>query len=211
MLYPVSPCQAILDDHATDSVGPRIARLDHGRGATIWLTGLPSSGKSVVARALRDRLNASGAACYLLDGDQLRRGICSDLGFSAAAREENVRRAAEIARLLCDAGLVAVCALISPYAADRARARFVHEVNGLRFVEVYVSTPLEVCERRDTKGLYARARAGELEQMTGVNDPYERPVAPDVEVSMEFTPVDSAVDRVLRALDTRTCSASLSA
>lgn len=179
---------------------PSMPRLNPGHGATVWLTGLPSSGKSMVARALRDRLSASGTACYVLDGDQLRRGICSDLGFSAAAREENVRRASEVARLFADAGVVAVCALISPYASGRARARFVHEVSGLEFVEVYVSTPIEVCEARDAKGLYARARTGELRQMTGVDDPYEVPQTPEVEISMELTTVESAVDQVLAAL-----------
>lgn len=182
---------------AGERPGPRLQREC---GATVWFTGLPSSGKSVVARALRDRLNAAGTACYLLDGDQLRRGICSDLDFSAAAREENVRRASEIARLFADAGLVAVCALISPYSSGRARARFVHEVTGLRFIEVYVSTPVEVCEARDTKGLYARARAGELRQMTGVNDPYEVPQTADVEINMELSTVEAAVDRVLAVL-----------
>lgn len=181
-------------------------RLSPGRGATVWLTGLPSSGKSMVARALRDRLSASGTACYLLDGDQLRRGVCSDLGFSAAAREENVRRVAEIARLFADAGMVAICALISPYAGARARARFVHAVHGLQFVEVYVSTPIEVCEARDTKGLYARARAGELSHMTGVDDPYEVPKMPDLEINMESTPIDKAVDGVLAAISAGTSS-----
>jgi adenylyl-sulfate kinase len=197
--------------HGTDKDASMSPRLNPGRGATVWLTGLPSSGKSVVARGLRDRLSAAGTACYLLDGDQLRRGICSDLGFSAEARDENVRRAAEIARLFADAGMITVCALISPYERGRAQARFVHEVNGLGFVEVYVSTPLEVCEQRDTKGLYARARAGELKQMTGIDDPYEVPQAPDVEVSMEFTPVDAAIEQVLAAVDAATSSSPLPA
>jgi adenylyl-sulfate kinase len=128
------------------------------RGATVWFTGLPASGKSTVAASLVVRLVEAGIPAYRLDGDNLRHGLCGDLGFDAASREENVRRAAEVARLMADAGTIAVVSLVSPYAEGRDRARALHEEDGLPFVEVWVSTPLEECERRDPKGLYARAR-----------------------------------------------------
>jgi len=150
------------------------------RGMTVWLTGLPASGKSSVAAEVERRLTASGRPAYLLDGDNLRHGLNADLGFSPADRAENVRRAGEVAMLMADAGLVAVVSLISPYRADRDRVRAVHESAGLSFVEVFVDTPLELCEARDPKGMYAKARAGEITGFTGVDDPYEAPRAPDL-------------------------------
>jgi adenylyl-sulfate kinase len=153
-----------------------------GSGATVWLTGLPASGKSTVAAAVEARLLAEGRPAYVLDGDNLRHGLNGDLGFSAEDRKENVRRTAEVAALMADAGVTVLVALVSPYRVDRAAARAVHERYGAPFLEVWISTPLEECERRDPKGLYARARAGELSGMTGVDDPYEPPEAPDLEV-----------------------------
>jgi adenylyl-sulfate kinase len=176
----------------------RRAALGHG-GATVWLTGLPASGKSTVAAAVEARLLAAGRPAYLLDGDNLRHGLNGDLGFSAEDRAENVRRTAEVAALLADAGVVALAALVSPYRADRDAARAVHERRGLPFLEVWVSTSLEECERRDPKGLYARARAGEIPDFTGIGQPYEEPEAPDLEITMS-EPMESAVDRVLQAL-----------
>lgn len=152
------------------------------RGATVWFTGLPASGKSTLAAQVEARLLAHGRPAYLLDGDNLRHGLCGDLGFSASERAENVRRAAQAARLLADAGTVALVSLVSPYAADRARARAIHAEDGLPFLEVWVDTPLEECERRDPKGLYGRARRGELRGMTGIDDPYEPPAAPEIVV-----------------------------
>jgi bifunctional enzyme CysN/CysC len=171
------------------------------RGATVWLTGLPASGKSTIAGALEERLVEAGVPAYRLDGDNLRHGLNQNLGFDPADRAENVRRTAHAARLLADAGTIAIVSLVSPYAADRATARAVHEQEGIDFLEVFVDTPLDECERRDPKGLYARARAGELEGMTGVDDPYEAPAAPDI----VLTPADAAlaVDRVLAALRDR--------
>ncbi len=148
------------------------------QGMTVWLTGLSGSGKSSVAVELERRLVASGRPAYLLDGDNLRHGLNADLGFSAADRAENVRRVGEVARLLADAGVVAVVSLVSPYRADRDRVRAVHDEAGLPFVEVFVDTPLAVCEARDPKGMYAKARAGEITGFTGVDDPYEAPAAP---------------------------------
>ncbi len=152
------------------------------RGATVWFTGLPASGKSTLAAQVEARLLAHGRPAYLLDGDNLRHGLCGDLGFSASERAENVRRAAQAGRLLADAGTVALVSLVSPYAADRARARAIHAEAGLPFLEVWVDTPLGECERRDPKGLYGRARRGELRGMTGIDDPYEPPAAPEVVV-----------------------------
>jgi bifunctional enzyme CysN/CysC len=150
------------------------------RGATIWLTGLPSSGKSAIAAALEAKLVGAGTGAYLIDGDNLRHGLSGDLGFDAGSRAENVRRAGEAARMLADAGLVVLVALVSPYASHRERVRRRHAEEELPFVEVFVDTPLDVCEARDPKGLYRRARAGTLHGLTGVDDPYEPPRDPDL-------------------------------
>jgi bifunctional enzyme CysN/CysC len=170
-------------------------------GATIWLTGLPASGKSTLASALEERLIASGRWAYLLDGDNLRHGICSDLGFSAYDRRTNICRVGEIAAMFADAGAVAVAALVSPYQKERCSVRERHKREGLSFIEVFVDTPLATCEARDPKGLYARARAGELENVTGVDDPYEPPSQPDLRVTEDMT-VAAAVDAVLDLLPT---------
>src|ERR671915_76584 len=166
-----------------------------GPGGTVWFTGLPSSGKSTIAAAVEARALAEGRSAYVLDGDNLRHGLNGDLGFSADDRAENVRRTAEVAALLADAGVLVLVALVSPYRADREAARAIHERNGLPFLEAHVATSLEECERRDPKGLYARARAGELSHLTGVDDPYEPPLAPDVVVG-GGEPLDEAVARV---------------
>jgi adenylyl-sulfate kinase len=170
-----------------------------GPGGTVWFTGLPSSGKSTVAAAVEARLLAEGRAAYVLDGDNLRHGLNGDLGFSVEARAENVRRTAEVAALMADAGVVALVSLVSPTRVDRAAARAVHERSALRFLEVWVSTPLEECERRDTKGLYAKARAGEIPDFTGVGQAYEQPSSPELEVPLG-EPLDAAAQRVLAAL-----------
>ena len=169
------------------------------RGATVWFTGLPSSGKSTIAGAVEEQLVSRGRSAYLLDGDNLRHGPNGDLGFSAADRSENVRRAGHVALLLADAGVVALVSLISPYVADRERARAIHRGAGLPFIEVYVNTPLEECERRDPKGLYARARAGALPGFTGVDDPYEAPRSPELELTPERT-LDESVVAVIAAI-----------
>ena len=167
------------------------------RGATVWFTGLPSSGKSTIAAAVEERLVADGRPAYLLDGDNLRHGLNGDLGFSAEDRAENVRRAGEVAALFADAGVVALVSLVSPYVADRDRARRAHEEAGLPFAEAYVSTPPDECERRDPKGLWARARAGEIKGFTGVDDPYEPPTDPELTLGSELS-VEAAADEVLR-------------
>jgi adenylyl-sulfate kinase len=153
-------------------------RLLGQRGGVVWLTGLSGAGKSTVARAVEARLLDAGRLAYVLDGDNLRNGLNADLGFSPADRGENVRRAAEVAALLADAGVLVVAALISPYRTDRAAAR---RAAGARpFLEVFVDAPLALCEERDPKGLYARARRGEIADFTGVSAPYEPPEAPDL-------------------------------
>jgi bifunctional enzyme CysN/CysC len=155
-------------------------------GATVWFTGLSGSGKSTVAAELERALVATGRPAYLLDGDNLRHGLNADLGFTAADRSENIRRVGEVARLFADAGVVALVPVISPYRADRDRARSIHEAVGVPFVEVFVDTPLEVCEARDPKGLYAKVRAGEIKGFTGIDDPYEAPLHP----ALRLTPAD---------------------
>ncbi|MGW0247370.1 adenylyl-sulfate kinase [Nocardia goodfellowii] len=150
------------------------------RGLTVWLTGLSGSGKSTVAVELERRLVAAGRPAFLLDGDNLRHGLNADLGFSAEDRVENIRRVGEVARLFAESGAVAVVSLISPYQADRDKARSAHEAAGIPFVEVFVDTPLELCEARDPKGMYAKARAGEIRGFTGIDAPYERPERPDL-------------------------------
>jgi bifunctional enzyme CysN/CysC len=146
------------------------------RGATVWFTGLSGSGKSTVASAVAALLTERGVLSYTLDGDNLRHGLNGDLGFSADDRAENVRRVGEVARLFADAGVIALVPLISPYRAGRDHARALHDAAGLPFVEVFVDTPIEVCEQRDPKGLYAQARAGKLRGFTGIDDPYEPPL-----------------------------------
>jgi adenylyl-sulfate kinase len=172
------------------------------QGATVWFTGLPGAGKTTVATAVEARLIDAGKSAYRLDGDNLRHGLCSDLGFSKDDRETNVGRVGEIAKLFADAGTVALVALVSPYAACREKVREIHENEGLAFIEVYVNTPKEECARRDPKGLYARAENGELRGMTGVDDPYEQPKAPEVELTPDID-VDSAAELVLAALGER--------
>ncbi len=170
------------------------------RGATVWLTGLPASGKSTIAEELERALVGLGRPAYLLDGENVRHGLSGDLGFSPADRSEHARRVASVARMFADAGLVVITALVSPAAADREFARELHEEAGLDFVEAWVDTPLEECERRDPHGLYARARAGELAGFTGIDAPYEAPERADVRLHGADDPVDVSVRRIVDAL-----------
>jgi bifunctional enzyme CysN/CysC len=179
-----------------------VGHADRGApGATVWLTGLSGSGKSTVAVEVERLLTARGVAAYRLDGDNLRHGLNADLGFTDADRTENIRRVGEVAKLFADAGIVALVPVISPFRADRARVRALHDAAGLPFLEVYVATPLAECERRDPKGLYAKARTGAVTAFTGVTAPYEPPEAP--ELTLGQTPGESpaiqarAVIRVL--------------
>ncbi len=188
--------------------GSRVTRerrreaLGHG-GATLWFTGLPGAGKSTVAAAVEERLLELGRPAFLLDGDNLRHGLNGDLGFDEAARAENVRRTAHVARLLAESGTVALVSLVSPYAADRRNAAALHAADELSFFEVFVDAPLELCEQRDPKGLYARARAGELSGMTGVGAPYEPPTDPDLTLGSGGETVEQEVERVMAMLRER--------
>lgn len=172
-------------------------------GATVWFTGLPGAGKSTIASAVEQRLVSDGRHAFLLDGDNLRHGLNGDLGFDEASRSENVRRTAHVARLLAESGTVALVSLVSPYARDREQAAAFHDQDGIPFLEVFVSTPLERCEARDPKGLYARARSGELSGLTGVSAPYEAPQAPDLLLDTSQSTLDAEVELVLAVLAER--------
>jgi bifunctional enzyme CysN/CysC len=170
-------------------------RLHGQRAQVVWFTGLSGSGKSTLANALEVALHRIGIKTYLLDGDNLRLGLNRDLGFSDADRVENVRRLAEVARLMQDAGLVVLCASISPFRREREAARDL--VGAARFIEVFVDTPLATCERRDPKGLYRKARLGQIPNMTGIGSPYEAPLAPDLRIGVDMA-LESAVEVLVR-------------
>jgi len=180
----------------------RWRELGHG-GATLWFTGLPGAGKSTVASAVEERLIEAGLPAFLLDGDNLRHGLNGDLGFDERARSENVRRTAHVARLIAESGTIALVSLVSPYEADRQAAGALHAADDLAFLEIFVDAPLELCEQRDPKGLYARARSGELESMTGVGAPYERPSEPDLVLGSSSETIEEEVERVMALLADR--------
>ena len=170
-------------------------------GATLWFTGLSGSGKSTVAVEVERLLVESGRHAYLLDGDNLRQGLNGDLGFSAEDRAENVRRVGEVARLFADSGAIALVPVISPYRADRDRVREIHTMAGLAFGEVFVDTPIEICEQRDPKGLYKAARAGKIKGFTGIDDPYEAPGAPELTLVPQDGVPQQQAGQVLALLD----------
>jgi bifunctional enzyme CysN/CysC len=174
------------------------ANLKLQQPVCLWLTGLPAAGKSTIANALEKRLYAAGRHTYLLDGDEVRLGLNRDLGFSEADRIENIRRVSEVARLLVDAGLVAIVSFISPYRAQRDHARSLFDPG--EFSEIFVDTPLTECERRDPKGLYAKARRGELKNFTGIDSPYEPPLSPEVHLHTTLQTPEECVDSIHRAL-----------
>jgi len=189
--------------HNTTAQNLIIKRYDRQRltghaGKVIWFTGLSGSGKSTLANALEVALHAQEIHTYLLDGDNVRRGLNQDLGFSDQDRMENIRRVAEVARLMLDAGLVVMTAFISPFTRDRDMARTV--IGSENFLEVYVDTPLEVCEKRDVKGLYKLARSGKILQMTGLDSPYEAPLAADFIAQTHLLPLDEIIQNLLQAL-----------
>jgi adenylyl-sulfate kinase len=172
----------------------RSARKGHV-GRVLWFTGLSGSGKSTIATEVERQLFQEGKTVYLLDGDNLRQGLCADLGFSATARTENIRRAAEVAKLFADAGVVCLAAFISPLRVDRERARSIMPAG--RFAEIYVNAPVEVCRQRDPKGLYQRADRGEIREFTGVSAPYEPPANPEINLQTDRESVDVCVRRIL--------------
>src|SRR5215831_14640793 len=164
------------------------------QGATIWFTGLSGSGKSTIAFTLEHALVQNGHLAYVLDGDNIRHGLNKNLGFSAADREENIRRIGEVAKLFADCGVITMTSFISPYRKDRDAVRALHAAGKLPFIEVFVNTPITTCEQRDPKGLYKKARAGELKGFTGVDDPYEAPANPELTLDATgTTPQQGAV------------------
>ncbi|NKB73646.1 MAG: adenylyl-sulfate kinase [Synechococcus sp. s2_metabat2_7] len=170
-----------------------------GHGSSIlWFTGLSGAGKSTLANAVNAALFERGLATYVLDGDNVRHGLCKDLGFSDADREENIRRIGEVAKLFLDAGVIVLTAFVSPFRADRDKARAL--VNAGDFIEIHCAADLSVCEERDTKGLYAKARAGEIKEFTGISSPYEAPEHPELNINTGNSSLDSCVDQVIHYL-----------
>lgn len=173
------------------------------KGATLWFTGLSGSGKSTVAVALEAKLHEMGILCYRLDGDNVRLGINKNLGFSAEDRTENIRRIGEVSKLFVDAGIVVLSSFISPYREDRETARQLHQAADMDFVEVFVDCALDVAEERDPKGLYKKARAGEIKNFTGIDDPYEAPENPEIHLHSDQQSLDEEVALILEALRER--------
>lgn len=171
------------------------------RAAVVWLTGLSGSGKSTLAHAVEERLHGQGCRVCVLDGDNVRHGLCADLGFSAAERKENIRRIGEVAKLMLEAGLITLTAFISPFCEDRAR---VHDLVGAEnFIEIYCHAKLETCEARDPKGLYRRARSGEIANYTGISSPYEPPERPDLDLDTDRLNIEESVALILDLLGQR--------
>jgi adenylylsulfate kinase len=191
--------------HFDESLVTRQQRWDlmGTHGITLWLTGLSGSGKSTVAMALEHTLINAGVPCYRLDGDNVRRGLNKNLGFSAEDRAENIRRIGEVCKLFSDGGFVTLSSFISPYRADRDACRTLHTEAGLEFAEVHVNTPIEVCEGRDPHGLYKKARAGEIKGFTGIDDPYEAPDKPELHLPTQDLSVEQAVEKCVAYLVSR--------
>jgi adenylylsulfate kinase len=175
----------------------RVRQNGHG-SAILWFTGLSGAGKSTLAHAVEERLHEVDCRTYVLDGDNVRHGLCGDLGFSAAERSENIRRIGEVAKLFIDAGVLVLTAFISPFRVDRERVRGL--VMPGDFLEIYCQCPVEVCETRDVKGLYRRARSGEVKEFTGISSPYEEPLAPELVVDTASLPLAACVDQVITLL-----------
>ncbi|VEU19681.1 DEKNAAC100845 [Brettanomyces naardenensis] len=176
------------------------AKLTERNGATIWLTGLSASGKSTVACSLETYLLKKGIQAYRLDGDNVRFGLNKDLGFSEKDRNENIRRISEVTKLFADACVISLTSFISPYRKDREEARRLHEEAGLPFIEIYVDVPLEVAEQRDPKGLYKKARQGIIKNFTGIDDPYEPPISPEVHLHTDKQTVNESVETIVEYL-----------
>jgi adenylylsulfate kinase len=179
------------------------AKLLKQKGATLWFTGLSGSGKSTIAYTLEHVLVQRGRLAYVLDGDNIRHGLNKNLGFSAADREENIRRIGEVAKLFADCGVLTMTSFISPYRADRDKVRALHDADKLAFIEVFVNTPIETCEQRDPKGLYKKARAGQLKGFTGIDDPYEAPTNPELTLDATNTSPQEATVLLMEYLEKR--------
>lgn len=187
--------------HSQIGSDERAKVLGH-RGCTLWLTGLSGSGKSTIAVALEHALIERGCLAYRLDGDNIRHGLNSNLGFSADDRKENIRRIGEVAKLFADSGVITISSFISPYQSDRDQVRTIHEQSSLPFLEVFINTPIEICESRDPKGLYKKARAGEIKGFTGIDDPYEAPTNPEIDLKTDELSPDEAAQNLIDALIT---------
>ncbi len=175
-------------------------KLNQHAGAVIWFTGLSGSGKSTLAHATEEELHRMGCHTFVLDGDNVRHGLCSDLGFSEKDRRENIRRIGEVSKLFVESGTIVLTSFISPYRADR---KWVRDLVGPNFIEVYCNSPLEVCEERDVKGLYRKARAGEIKDFTGISSPYESPESPEVSVDTAKSSISESVAKILGYLRER--------
>lgn len=176
-------------------------RLLQQKGVVLWFTGLSGSGKSTLALAIEEKLFERGHLCFVLDGDNIRHGLNQNLGFSPEDREENIRRIGEVGKLFADSGVIAMTAFISPYRRDRDKARGLLEDG--KFIEIFVEVPLEVAEQRDPKGLYKKARAGEIKEFTGISAPYEEPLNPEIVVNTGELDLEQSVDKVVRYLEDR--------
>ncbi len=186
--------------HATVTRDRREEQNNH-KGTILWFTGLSGSGKSSLAHAVEEQLHQRGCRTFVLDGDNVRHGLCSDLGFSIEDRVENIRRISEVAKLFLEAGVIVLTAFISPFRNERAAARKI--VPHGDFLEIFCDSPLEVCEARDVKGLYKRARAGEIPEFTGISSPYEPPTSPELKVATGTDSIEECVDQVIQLLVTR--------
>jgi adenylylsulfate kinase len=181
--------------HDTQVTQEQRAKLTKQKPCILWFTGLSGSGKSTIANTLEERLHAGGNFTYLLDGDNLRHGLNHDLGFDEASRVENIRRVGEVAKLFVDSGLIVLTAFISPFKSDREIVKSLVEED--EFIEIFIDTPLHVCEKRDPKGLYKKARSGEIKDFTGIDSPYEHPKNPDILIKNEDSSIEEAVEKIL--------------
>lgn len=197
-LPPSSP--NVVWHHATVTRLRREAQNGHA-GAVIWFTGLSGSGKSTLAHSVEEALHQKGCRTFVLDGDNVRHGLCGDLGFSVKDRQENIRRIGEMAKLFMEAGIIVLTAFISPYRADRNRVRSMVGPND--FVEVYCEASIEICENRDVKGLYKKARAGEIADFTGISSPYESPETPELSLNTGESSLEACVQRVMQEIASR--------
>ena len=189
--------------HEGDITRDHRAKILGHRGATLWFTGLSGSGKSTVAVELEGMLNQMGVLAYRLDGDNVRMGINKNLGFSAEDRAENIRRIGEVSKLFVDSGIIALSSFISPYKEDRDKVRALHEESGMDFIEIFVDCSLEAAESRDPKGLYKKARAGEIKNFTGIDDPYEAPSKPEIHLRSDQQSLEEEVQEILTVLKDR--------
>src|SRR6056300_1950383 len=189
--------------HESDITREHRAKLLGHKGATLWFTGLSGSGKSTVAVELEGTLSQMGVLSYRLDGDNIRLGINKNLGFSAEDRTENIRRIGEIAKLFVDSSVIALSSFISPYREDRDQVRALHDADDMTFIEVFVDCSLEEAEKRDPKGLYKKARAGEIKNFTGIDDPYESPSNPEIHLHTDQMTLAEEVEKLLQALESQ--------